>query len=94
MVRQGDMIITRITIDAETREKLTAAGESVELVDETGKLIRHIPSGPHTAVRPQADPADQRGRTPSAGKGNAATHDRRGDPASGEPLKRQQSRTL
>ena len=44
--------MTRITIDAETREKLTAAGESVELVDETGKLIGTF----RPALTPPYDP--------------------------------------
>ena len=63
--------MTRITIDAETREKLTAAGESVELVDETGKLIgtfRPALTPPYDPkLIPTMDPAERKRRASEPG---------------------------
>ncbi|MFQ5732897.1 MAG: hypothetical protein ACE5KM_13205 [Planctomycetaceae bacterium] len=45
--------MTRVTIDSTVREELTAPGETVELVDESGTVIETF----RPAVNPPYDPS-------------------------------------
>ncbi len=63
--------MTRITIDVQTGDKLIAAGEIVELVDETGRVIgtfQPVPVPPYdSSLIPPVDPAERDRRAAESG---------------------------
>ena len=63
--------MTRITIDAHTGDKLRAAGETVDLVDETGRVIGTFHPAPvppyDSSLIPPMDPAERDRRAAESG---------------------------
>ena len=63
--------MTRVTIDAQTGNKLIAAGDTVELVNETGRVIGTFHPAPvppyDSSLIPPIDPAERDRRTAESG---------------------------
>lgn len=64
--------MTRITIDSQTGNKLIAAGDTVELVDETGRVIGTFHPAPvlsyDSSLIPPLDPVERDRRAAESGE--------------------------
>ncbi len=56
IVNEGFLIMTRLTVDLATQEKLVSSGQLTELCDESGRTIGYFhPVRPHGGEEPITD---------------------------------------